>query len=75
VQVDCLHHILVHHRSDVVHRIFTLVKEHLTDDGVMVVNVNMRGNSEGSINQYLADKRLKMTLSDKPKSKKQKYYS
>jgi spermidine synthase len=35
--------------------IFTLVKEHLTDDGVMVVNMNMRGNNKGSINQYLAD--------------------
>ncbi len=34
---------------------FTLVKEHLTDDGVMVVNMNMRGQSEGNINQYLAD--------------------
>jgi spermidine synthase len=34
---------------------FTLVKEHLTDDGVMVVNMNMRGNNKGSINQYLAD--------------------
>ncbi|MBP5298068.1 MAG: fused MFS/spermidine synthase [Lachnospiraceae bacterium] len=34
---------------------FTLVKEHLKDDGVMVVNMNMRGQSEGNINQYLAD--------------------
>lgn len=34
---------------------FTLVKEHLTDDGVMVVNMNMRGDGEGNINQYLAD--------------------
>ncbi len=34
---------------------FTLVKEHLTDNGVMVVNMNMRGNSQGNINQYLAD--------------------
>ncbi len=34
---------------------FTLVKEHLTKDGVMVVNMNMRGESEGNINQYLAD--------------------
>lgn len=34
---------------------FTLVKEHLTDDGVMVVNMNMRGGGEGSINDYLAD--------------------
>ncbi len=34
---------------------FTLVKEHLTEDGVMVVNMNMRGEEEGNINQYLAD--------------------
>ncbi len=34
---------------------FTLVKDHLTPDGVMVVNMNMRGNSEGNINQYLSD--------------------
>lgn len=34
---------------------FELVKEHLTDNGVMVVNMNMRGSGEGNINQYLAD--------------------
>ena len=34
---------------------FTFSKEHLTDDGVMVVNMNMRGTEEGNINQYLAD--------------------
>ena len=34
---------------------FTLVKDHLNEDGVMVVNMNMRGSSEGSINQHLAD--------------------
>ena len=34
---------------------FTLVKEHLTEDGVMVVNMNMRGSGEDSINAYLAD--------------------
>lgn len=34
---------------------FKLVKEHLTDDGVMVVNMNMRGKQEDSINAYLAD--------------------
>lgn len=34
---------------------FTLVREHLNADGVMVVNMNMRGSSEGSINRYLAD--------------------
>ncbi len=34
---------------------FTLVKEHLKQDGVMVVNMNMRGTKEGNINKYLAD--------------------
>lgn len=34
---------------------FTMVKEHLKDGGVMIVNMNMRGESEGNINQYLAD--------------------
>jgi len=34
---------------------FTLVKEHLAEDGVMVVNMNMRGSGEDSINAYLAD--------------------
>ena len=34
---------------------FTLVKNHLADDGVMVVNMNMRGQKEGSITDYLSD--------------------
>lgn len=34
---------------------FTMVKEHLNEDGVMVVNMNMRGSGEGNINQYLSD--------------------
>ena len=34
---------------------FRLVRDHLNDDGVMVVNMNMRGEKEGNINQYLAD--------------------
>lgn len=34
---------------------FTLVKDHLKEDGVMVVNMNMRGSKEDSINEYLAD--------------------
>lgn len=34
---------------------FTLVRDHLTEDGVMVVNMNMRGSGEDSINAYLAD--------------------
>ncbi len=34
---------------------FTLVKDHLTDGGVMVVNMNMKGSREDGINMYLAD--------------------
>ena len=34
---------------------FTLVKEHLSDNGVMVVNMNMRDSREGNINEYLSD--------------------
>ena len=34
---------------------FTLVRMHLKENGVMVVNMNMRAGGEGNINQYLAD--------------------
>ncbi len=34
---------------------FTLVKEHLSENGVMVVNMNMQGSGDGNINQYLSD--------------------
>ena len=34
---------------------FTMVREHLKEDGIMVVNMNMRGEKEGSINAYLSD--------------------
>ena len=34
---------------------FTQVRDHLKEDGVMVVNMNMRGEREGNINQYLSD--------------------
>ncbi len=34
---------------------FSLVKSHLNPGGVMVVNMNMRGSTEGSINDYLSD--------------------
>lgn len=34
---------------------FTLVKGHLNEGGVMVVNMNMRGGGEGNVNQYLSD--------------------
>lgn len=34
---------------------FTMVREHLTEDGVMVVNMNMHSQEKGNINDYLAD--------------------
>ena len=34
---------------------FSLVREHLNPGGVMVVNMNMRSEREGNINDYLAD--------------------
>ncbi len=34
---------------------FTLVRDHLKDGGVMVINENMRGEGKGSINEYLND--------------------
>lgn len=34
---------------------FTLVRDHLNENGVMVVNMNMRGSGEGNINEYLSD--------------------
>ncbi len=34
---------------------FSLVRSHLKEDGVMVINMNMKGTGEGSINEYLSD--------------------
>ena len=34
---------------------FTLVREHLRPGGVMVINMNMRADGEGTINEYLQD--------------------
>lgn len=34
---------------------FSLVRSHLKEDGVMVLNMNMYSDDEGSINNYLAD--------------------
>ncbi|MBP2632528.1 MAG: hypothetical protein H6Q70_3156 [Firmicutes bacterium] len=34
---------------------FTMVKNHLTKDGIMVVNMNMRTEKKENINQYLSD--------------------
>lgn len=34
---------------------FRLVRDHLTENGVMVVNMNMHSDGAGSINEYLSD--------------------
>ncbi len=34
---------------------FRMVKEHLEEDGVMVVNMNMHSEEKGNINEYLSD--------------------
>ena len=34
---------------------FQLVRDHLTPNGVMVVNLNMRSDTAGNINEYLSD--------------------
>lgn len=34
---------------------FIMVKDHLTKDGIMVVNMNMHTEKQGNINQYLSD--------------------
>lgn len=34
---------------------FTMVREHLNEGGVMVVNMNMHSKKEGNINDYLSD--------------------
>lgn len=34
---------------------FTMVRKHLKEDGVMVVNMNMHSDGEGNINAYLSD--------------------
>lgn len=39
---------------------FTLVKQHLSPNGVMVVNMNMHSDGEDSINEYLTDTILKV---------------
>lgn len=34
---------------------FTMVREHLNEDGIMVVNMNMHSDEKGNINDYLSD--------------------
>lgn len=54
IMVDAFQDITIPFQMSTV-EFFTMVKEHLNEDGVMVVNLNMRGQDEGSINQYLSD--------------------
>lgn len=54
IMVDAYQDITIHFQMSSV-EFFRLVKSHLNENGVMVVNMNMRGNDDGDINQYLAD--------------------
>ncbi len=54
IMVDAFQDITIPFQMSTV-EFFTMVKEHLNEDGVMVVNFNMHGQDEGDINQYLAD--------------------
>lgn len=54
IMVDAFQDITIPFQMSTV-EFFTMVKEHLNEDGVMVVNLNMRGEDEDNINQYLSD--------------------
>ncbi len=54
IMVDAYQDITVPFQMSTV-EFFQLVKDHLTEDGVMVVNMSMRGKGENTINTYLAD--------------------
>lgn len=54
IMVDAYQDIMIPFQMSSV-EFFELVKEHLKEDGVMVVNMSMRGTEEGNINQYLAE--------------------
>lgn len=54
IMVDAYQDITIPFQMSTV-EMFTLVKEHLKDNGVMVVNMNMRSGQEGAINDYLCD--------------------
>lgn len=54
IMVDAFQDITIPFQMSTV-EFFTMVKEHLNEDGVMVVNLNMRGQEGDSINQYLSD--------------------
>ena len=54
IQVDAYQDITIPFQMSSV-EFFSLVKNHLKDNGVMVVNLNMYSDNEGSINEYLCD--------------------
>ena len=54
IMVDAYQDITVPFQMSTV-EFFQLVKDHLTEDGVMVVNMSMRGKGENTITTYLAD--------------------
>ena len=54
IQVDAYQDITIPFQMSTV-EFFTLVRDHLAPGGVMVVNLNMHSDGEGSINQSLCD--------------------
>lgn len=54
IQVDAYQDITIPFQMSSI-EFFKLVKSHLKDNGVMVVNMNMHSDGEGSINEYLCD--------------------
>ena len=54
IQVDAYQDITIPFQMSSV-EFFTLVRDHLKENGVMVVNMNMHSDGEGSINEYLCD--------------------
>lgn len=54
IMVDAYQDITIPFQMSTV-EMFTQVKDCLKEDGVMVVNMNMRSNKEGAINDYLCD--------------------
>lgn len=54
IMVDAYQDITIPYQMSSV-EFFSMVRDHLRDGGVMVVNMNMKGSGEGAINDYLAD--------------------
>ncbi|MEG1848809.1 MAG: fused MFS/spermidine synthase [Lachnospiraceae bacterium] len=54
IMVDAYQDITIPFQMSTV-EMFTQVRDHLKENGVMVVNMNMRSDQEGAINDYLCD--------------------